>query len=208
MRRTALAFFAVAALVLTFALANAPMRADAQGPPPGGPGGPGGPPPGGMLGMPVDSFVAERDSMIKVVLEDLGDRKGAPAESVFKNLKVMKGLPAERMLGAMNSFSHALGVSCRHCHVPGHWKDDDKKPKALAREMMKMSSAINEDYLGKMDFGDDKPHVGCMTCHRGEKEPMHAMRSMMRRPGGPGGPGAPGGPGGPPQGGTPPGDHH
>jgi hypothetical protein len=194
MRRSVLAFFAVAALVLTFALANAPMRADAQGPPPGGPGGP---PPGAMAGMPVDSFVAERDSMIKVILEDLGDRKGAPAESVFKNLKVFKGLPAERMLGAMNNFSHALGVSCRHCHVPGHWKDEDKKPKAITREMMKMSGAINDEYLAKMDFGDDKPRVGCMTCHRGEPKPMMAMRRAMRQQGGPGAP---------PQGGPPPGD--
>jgi photosynthetic reaction center cytochrome c subunit len=152
-----------------------------------------------MAGMPVDSFVAERDSMIKVVLEDLGERKSAPAESVFHNLKVMSGLPAERLLGSMNGMSRSLGVSCRYCHIPGHWKDDDKKMKGIAREMMKMSSAINEDYLSKMDFGDDKPHVGCMTCHRGETEPMRAMRRGMARPGGPGGP---------PPGGTPPGDKH
>lgn len=189
MRRTALAFLTVAALVLTFALAQAPLRADAQGRPQGGPGGP---PPGGMAGMPVDSFVAERDSMIQVILEDLGDRKGAPAESVFKNIKNMQGVPAERMLGAMNNFSRALGVSCRHCHVPGHWKDEDKKPKEIARQMMKMSGAINEEYLAKMDFGEnDKPRVGCMTCHRGEVEPMHAMRAMMRQQRGPGGPGGP-----------------
>lgn len=191
MRRTALAFLAVAALVLTFALGQGPQRADAQGPPQGGP------PPVGMTGMPVDSFAAERDSMIKVILRDLGDRRSAPAESVFKNIKNMQGVPAERLLGAMNGFSRSLGVSCRFCHVPGHWKDEDKKPKEIARQMMKMSGAINEDYLAKMDFGgDDKPHVGCMTCHRGEKEPMAAMRRAMRR-------GGPGGPGGPP-----PGDRH
>ena len=186
MRRSALAFFAVGALVLTFALAQAPLRADAQGPPQGGPGGP---PPGGMAGMPIDSFVAERDSMIKLIIEDLGERKNAPAESVFKNLKVFKGLPAERMLGAMNNFSRALGVSCRHCHVPGHWRDEDKKPKELARQMMKMSGAINDEYLSKMDFGEgEKPRVSCMTCHRGEVEPMASARRAMRRAGGPGGP--------------------
>lgn len=191
MRRTALAFLAVGALVLTFALAQSPKRADAQGPPPGGPGGP---PPGGPAGMPVDSFVAERDSMIKVILEQLGDRQNAPAESVFKNLKVMQGMPAERVLGAMNSFSRSLGVSCRHCHVPGHWRDEDKKPKEITRQMMKMTGAINDDHLAKMDFGpDEKPRVGCMTCHRGEVEPMAAARRAMRR-------GGPGGPGGPPPG--------
>jgi hypothetical protein len=188
MRRIAALFLTAAAMLMTFALASAPMRADAQGPPPGGPGGP---PPGGMPGMPVDSFVAERDSIIKVVLSDLGDRRSAPAESVFKNLKIMKGMPAERLLGTMNSFSRSLGVSCNFCHVPGHWKDEDKKPKEITRQMMKMSGAINDDYLAKMDFGEDKPHVGCMTCHRGETEPMKSMRAMMRRPGGQGGPGGP-----------------
>ena len=129
MRRTAFACLAVAALVLTLALAQTPPRADAQGPPPGSPGGPppGGPAPGAMAGMPVDSFIAERDSMIKVVLENLGDRKGMAAESVFKNLKVIKGVPAQRLLAQMNGMSRALGVSCRHCHVPGHWADEDKK---------------------------------------------------------------------------------
>lgn len=198
MRRTALACLAVAALVLTLALAQAPPRADAQGPPPGGapgrpPGGPppGGPPPGAMAGMPIDSFIAERDSMTKVVLEQLGDRKGMAAESVFKNLKVIKGVPAQRLLAQMNGMSHALGVSCRHCHVPGHWSDDDKKNKDITRQMMAMSRAINQDYLAKMDFGEDKPVVNCMTCHRGEREPMMAMRAAMRPQGGPGAPGGP-----------------
>ncbi len=185
MRRPAAVLVVLAAMSFSFALANAPMRAAAQAPPMGRPGGP---PPGEMAGMPVDSFVADRDSIIQALLEDLGDRKDMPAESVFKNLKVFKGLTAERLVRVMDGFSHSLGVNCSHCHVPGHWKDEDKKPKQIARDMMKMSRAINDDYLAKMDFGNDHPRVGCMTCHRGEREPMHAMRMMMRRERGPGGP--------------------
>lgn len=193
MRRTAVALVALAALSFTFALTQVPERAAAQGPPRGmgGPGerGPGGPPPGAMMGMPVDSFVADRDSTIRVLLEDLGERKDMPAESVFKNLKILKDMPASRVLNVMNAFSHALGVNCNFCHVPGHWKDEDKKSKQIARDMMKMSSAINDEYLAKMDFGNDHPHVNCTTCHRGEREPMHMMRMMMREQRGPGGPG-------------------
>lgn len=145
-----------------------------------------------MMFTPADSFMAERDSIVKSLLDDLGDRQNAPEESVFKNLKIMRGRPARQLLMGMNAFSHALGVSCRYCHVVGHWKDDDKKPKTIARAMMRMSGAIN-DSLAAIDFGDDHPHAGCMTCHRGEKEPMHAMNAMMRQQqsGGPGG-----GPGG------------
>jgi hypothetical protein len=142
-----------------------------------------------MAGMPVDSFIAERDSMTKVVLGDLGDRKGMAAESVFKNIKVLKGVPAQRLLGSMNGMSHALGVSCRHCHVPGHWADEDKKNKDIARQMITMTRSITSEYLSKMDFGEDKPSVNCMTCHRGEREPMMAMRAAMRPPGSPGAPG-------------------
>jgi hypothetical protein len=192
MRRAAYALVIVALLSVVVALAALPQRADSQAPPMGGP-----PPAAGMAMpvMPVDSFVAERDSMIKVVLEELGDKQSMPAESVFHNLKIMKGFPAGQLVRGMNNFGRSLGVSCRYCHVPGHWKEDDKKPKKIAREMMGMTKAINEDYLGKIDFGeDDHPHVGCLTCHRGEKEPGHAMRQMMMggRPGGPGGPGGPG----------------
>lgn len=161
-------------------------------------------PPGmgtGMMATPVDSFVAERDSITKVLLEDLGDKQSAPAESVFHNLKLIKGRTAKQVVDGMNGFSHALGVSCRFCHVAGHWKDDDKKPKSIARSMMLMTSVVN-DSLSKMDFGDDHPHVGCFTCHRGERDPGASMRRMMRPPGGPGGP--PGGPGGEHR----EGDHH
>lgn len=176
MRGTAPAALAAVALVLTFALASPARRAGAQGPPPG------------ADGAPVDSFAAERDSMTRVILERLGERRTAPAESVFKNLKVMQGIPAERVLGAMNSFSRALGVSCRHCHVPGQWADEDRKPKEITRQMMKMTRVINEEQLAKMDFGEHKPRVSCATCHRGEVEPMAAARRAMRRADGPGGP--------------------
>ena len=58
-------------------------------------------------------------------------------------------------------------------------------------ERLESAEPITTDHLAKMDFGDDKPSVNCMTCHRGEREPMMAMRAAMRPPGGPGGPGGP-----------------
>lgn len=204
----------VALVVLAFALTASLQIAGAQGPgdrPPGGGmgrpgmGGPGGNSMGGpggmMMPMPVDSFAAERDSMIKVELEDLGPKADSLEENVFHNLKVMKGRTAKDLLNGMNGMSRALGVSCRHCHIPGHWKDDDKKPKEVTRGMLKMTMAINDDHMAKIDFGgEDHPHVGCFTCHRGEKEPGHMMRMMMRQQqGGRPGMGGPGGPGGNPQ---------
>ena len=88
--------------------------------PPGGPGGPGGRPPMGMMGMPVDSFATERDSLMKEVLKDYAGKESMPAESVFKNIKVIKGRSVEQVLRMMNmGLGRSLGVRCQHCHVLG-----------------------------------------------------------------------------------------
>ncbi|MBI5168234.1 MAG: c-type cytochrome [Candidatus Eisenbacteria bacterium] len=212
MRLPVYALLSVTALSVVLALSSAPSQA--QGPGgmsggPGGPGGQGGPGQGerrgagmGMaMGAAPDSFAAERDSVIKEVLARIGN-PDAPADSVFKNLKVMKGRTVTQVLGAMNSFGRNLGVSCKHCHVNNHWADEDKKPKQITRDMIAMTRAINDSLLAKIDFGGaEKPRVMCFTCHRGQPKPAGGMRPGMGGPGGPGGrgpggPGAPGMPGG------------
>jgi len=162
------------------AMAQPPGSSKPQGRPPGPP--PGAPP---MAAMSVDSFVAERDSMTKVVLQDIAGKENAPAESVFKNIKLMKGVPAERLLRTMNAFGHSLGVSCRFCHVPGHWADEDKPHKRIARDMMVMSRAINDSLLSKVYNPDnDRRFVGCNTCHHGHPNPN--WETAQQRPqGGP-----------------------
>ena len=175
--------FAVAAS-LTFS-----QHVGAQPPntPPGGPpGAPGGRPPMGMMGAPVDSFVTERDSLMKVVLADYVGRETMPAESVFKNIKVMKGRTVEQVLRVMNmGFGRSLGVRCQHCHVLGHWADEDKPTKQIARDMMAMTSRINDELLPAIkNIKSEKPGVNCGTCHRGTARPgigpMGAMQGGRR----------------------------
>lgn len=184
----------------------APAELIAQGPgaPPQGPGGPppgapGGPPPGGMrpgmMGAPVDSFAADRDSLMNDVLKQIAGKENVPAESVFKNIKLMKGMPAGRLVRVMNmGFGRSLGVGCNYCHVSGHWADEDKPKKDIARGMMQMVGSINEDLLPKIknlgDGGDDKPTVNCNMCHRGDRKPGHGFGRGQGRP--PGGAPAPG----------------
>ncbi|HTM57639.1 MAG TPA: c-type cytochrome [Candidatus Udaeobacter sp.] len=162
--------------------AQPPGRPDQPGP--GGP--PGAPPPGSMQPMmprpaPIDSFVAERDSMMNAVLQRIAGRENAPAESVFKNIKVMKTVPAGRLVRIMNlGFGHSLGVSCRFCHIPDHWADDDKNPKLVTREMMVMVDSINTVLLPRvahLHHPPDRPPptVNCTTCHRGSKRPALNM---------------------------------
>src|SRR5579885_257877 len=61
-----------------------------------------------------------------------------PAEEVFKNIQVLKGVPSDQIGPAMQFISASLGVQCQFCHVDGHFDSDDKMPKKAARHMMTM----------------------------------------------------------------------
>jgi hypothetical protein len=104
-------------------------------------------------------------------------REGEPSEKVFKNIQNFKGVPAGRLLAAMEKgFSPALGVSCTHCHDSEHWESDAKDEKKAARGMMKMVGDINEKYLkGMPGLMSDKPVVNCTTCHRGQVKPALSL---------------------------------
>ena len=118
---------------------------------------------------------ARRDSGAANVLRSIAGRENMPAESVFKNIKIFKGVPAGRVVNIMNmGFGRSLGVSCGFCHVPGKWDLDDKEEKNTARLMFAMVQTINRDYISKVptDSAAPKPVVNCFTCHRGNPRPM------------------------------------
>ena len=96
------------------------------------------------------------------------DSASAPktAEQVYKNIKVLKGMPADQLIPAMEFITGSLGVQCDHCHVQGHFDQDDKKPKETARKMMAMMFAINKDNF------DGQREVTCNSCHNGSLKPM------------------------------------
>lgn len=95
---------------------------------------------------------------------------GKTAEQQFKNIQVLKGIPATQVGPAMDVMSSALGVGCPHCHVAapnGPWpmEKDDKQAKRTARKMVTMMQQINKQF-----FGGDQV-VTCATCHNGSAEP-------------------------------------
>jgi hypothetical protein len=86
-----------------------------------------------------------------------------PAEQVYKNIKVLNGLPASELDGTMYYMSAALGVGCTHCHT-NPWDSDAKPAKLAARKMILMTRDINkENFSGN-------PVVNCYTCHRGQPQ--------------------------------------
>src|SRR5208282_4209842 len=61
-----------------------------------------------------------------------------PAEQQFKNIQVLKGVPADQLIPAMQFISASLGVECEYCHVKDAFDKDDKDTKTTARKMMQM----------------------------------------------------------------------
>lgn len=134
---------------------------------------PSGPPPG-MFGPVVgDTAAVSRDSLVKVLLARIAGRENAPAESVFRNIKLFRGAPAGRLLRVMNiGFGRSLGVGCIHCHDLNAFDGDEKKPKRVAREMWAMMRTINDSLLARIpDLQSQHPGINCTTCHRGQVKP-------------------------------------
>jgi len=93
------------------------------------------------------------------------DAPPKPAEEVYKNIQIMKGVPAPRLRLVMTNLTKWLGVGCDHCHVMEQFDRDDKPAKQTARKMFRMVRAIGQDY-----FAGSNP-VSCWTCHRGHAKP-------------------------------------
>jgi photosynthetic reaction center cytochrome c subunit len=92
------------------------------------------------------------------------------AEEQFKNIKVLKGVPADQIFPSMQFITASLGVECEYCHVREGQKmvfdKDDKKTKVTARKMMEMMFAINKDNF------EGHREVTCYSCHRGAADPV------------------------------------
>ena len=99
-----------------------------------------------------------------------------PVEQVRKNIQVLKGLPDSQLFLLMNFVGDSLGVNCDYCHVKGEknpqtgedtwlWEREDKKEKAVGRDMMRMVLELNRTRFNR------EAVVTCYTCHRGSTHP-------------------------------------
>jgi photosynthetic reaction center cytochrome c subunit len=98
------------------------------------------------------------------------------AEEQYKNIQVLKGIPADQLIPGMQFITASLGVECQFCHVEGAFEKDDKKPKQTARKMMEMMFAINKDNF------EGHREVTCYSCHRGSTDPVGTPAVMTEEP--------------------------
>lgn len=118
-------------------------------------------------GEPKPTFFKPDPEITKLANQSItiapGDEK-KPAEQVFKDIEMLKGVPAERLPAIMAFFSASLGVRCTHCHVESAY-EKDKAEKKRAREMLSMV----HDTLTKYYNGNGP--IGCFGCHHGQTKP-------------------------------------
>jgi photosynthetic reaction center cytochrome c subunit len=105
---------------------------------------------------------------------------GKTAEQAFKNIQVLKEIPAEQVVPTMRVMAGSLGVNCGFCHVEDRSKDD-LMTKQTARKMITMMMEINKNNF------DARQEVTCYTCHKGTNDPVSTLQYSDAETAAPGG---------------------
>jgi hypothetical protein len=148
-----------------------------------------------------DSLAKLRANYVATVMATIAGHENEPADRVFKNVHVLKGITAAQLVHKMDKdYAEALSWNCTNCHrfaPQGNFASDTSNDKRRARFMQQMTNDLNLVQLPKL-YPKDTPSVTCATCHRGYNEPPPGDYLAPER----GKPGAPPAP--PPPGAKPP----
>lgn len=99
------------------------------------------------------------------------------AETVYQNIQVLRGIPADEFLETMGMMAASTGLNCTHCHggydySVATYANDDNELKLTARKMIVIMNTINQSFFGNRQV------VTCWTCHQGEQIP-HATANLQ-----------------------------
>lgn len=94
------------------------------------------------------------------------------AGEVYKNILVLKDLPADKMLEVMQQYSVALGVQCTYCHVEDFAVDIAHKK--ITRNMILLTQQINKNPSAQN-------RVTCFTCHQGSEHTVNSPEEAAKR---------------------------
>jgi photosynthetic reaction center cytochrome c subunit len=96
---------------------------------------------------------------------------GPTAAQTYQNVQVLGGLSTERFNHLMASITQWVSPEqgCNYCHNPENMASDEKYTKAVARSMLRMTSALNNQWQSHTQ----QTGVTCYTCHRGNPVPAY-----------------------------------
>ena len=111
----------------------------------------------------------------------------AQIPQTFKNLQVLpKDITRPQLIATMRNIAGSLGVRCTHCHVGPDdlqgmdFATDEKPSKQIARTMLRMTRAINADFVKTLPASDSaRQEVTCITCHRRETKPPRPLPELL-----------------------------
>src|SRR5215467_5337833 len=103
-----------------------------------------------------------------------GEARAKTAAEQFKNIQILKDMPADQLIPAMQFMTASLGVDCEYCHVEKALDKDDKKTKGYARHMMEMMFNINKENF------EGQRWVTCYSCHQGSPHPPSIPAITMK----------------------------
>lgn len=124
--------------------------------------------------LPRDSLSKLRANYVSQIMASIAGKENQPAEVVFKNVQVLKGITAAQLVQVMDKqYGEALSWNCTNCHrfaPQGNFASDTSTDKKRARFMQQMTNELNLVQLPKL-YPRDTPKITCATCHRGYNEP-------------------------------------
>jgi len=115
--------------------------------------------------------------LIAILLLLLTGQSAAPQPPAIVDtptVRVLTGLTVHEFETEMQLMTQALGVSCGTCHVPRNFSSENNARKPVARRMIEMTKAINQQFFPEHKPADGESRLGritCFTCHQGELHP-------------------------------------
>jgi hypothetical protein len=108
-----------------------------------------------------------------------GSDAGPLASEKYKDIQVLKDVPASEMGVVMEYFSAALGFTCASCHVHDPATNEyafekDHRMKKDTRDMIRLVQSVNG--------GDYGARINCGTCHQGHSKPQQMPLAQMMTP--------------------------
>src|SRR5204863_7074729 len=104
---------------------------------------------------------------------------GPLAPEKYKDIQVLKDVPADQLDLTMRYFVAATGLNCSNCHQRDQTTgvftyEADTNTKRTARNMIKLVQTVNAG-----DFG---ARINCGTCHHGLNRPAGLTAATMLTP--------------------------
>lgn len=115
-------------------------------------------------------------TLVVAVRQSVGQEKTPTAAEAYKNIQVLKDLPATQLFPVMQEWNKSLGVTCEYCHVQGDFTKDTKPEHKATRAMVLLTNKLNatEPTL--------KKKMTCYTCHHGRALPARNEAEAKTKP--------------------------